>query len=101
MARMIAPYTGAEVEVSDGSVERWLARGFILVDGAAKSEPGDEPGDETVEAPVEEPGDDGAQCPDADSTISEIRAFADARGIDLPKKANKTALLAAIEEAVA
>ncbi|OUN47319.1 hypothetical protein B5G20_04965 [Collinsella sp. An7] len=102
MARMIAPYTGAEVDVPSVSVERWLARGFISVDEAG--------GVEADEAACERADEDyagasggeaGAERPDAGSTITEIRAYAEAHGVSLPKKANKAAMLAALEEAMA
>lgn len=40
-----------------------------------------------------------APLPDAGSTVAEIRAFADARGIDLPARARKSELLKIIKGA--
>ena len=37
-----------------------------------------------------------APLPTADSTIAEIRAWAKANGVELPKRGNKAALLSAI-----
>ena len=78
MARMREPYTGTVFEVAPGKVSARLASGWSLLDGEAP-EPTDEP------------------KPTADSTIAEIRAWAKANGVALPKKGNKAALLAAIE----
>lgn len=40
-----------------------------------------------------------APLPDAGSTVAEIRAYADACGIDLPARARKSELLEIIKEA--
>lgn len=102
MARMIAPYTGAEVDVPSGSVERWIARGFIAVDGAAPVEADEAACEQADDGHADGGGDEaGAELPDADSTITEIRAYAEAHGVSLPKKANKAAMLAALKEAMA
>lgn len=102
MARMIAPYTGAEVDVPSGSVERWLARGFISVDEVAEVEADGAACEQADEDHAEANGGEaGAERPDAGSTITEIRAYAEAHGVSLPKKANKAAMLAALEEAMA
>lgn len=98
MPRMRAPHTGVVFEVAQGNVERRLARGFALVDPPATSA-------DYGEAGHHEPVDDGepgqaavpdATKPDETSTIAEIRAWADARNVELPAKGNKAALLAAI-----
>lgn len=100
MARMIVPYTGAEVDVPSGSVERWLARGFIAVDGAGKVEADEAACEQAGDGHADE-GEEGAELPDSDSTITEIRAYAEAHGVSLPKKSNKAAMLAALKEAMA
>ena len=98
MPRMRAPYTGVVFEVAQDNVERRLARGFALVDQSA-------PSADDGEAGQPEPVDDGEPCPaavpdapkpDETSTIAEIRAWAEARNVELPAKGNKAALLAAI-----
>ena len=95
MPLMRAPYTGVVFDVEPGSVGRRLERGFELLEEFELPEPG-EP------APVEEPGSDADEeaaaeaKPTADSTIAEIRAWAKANGVELPKRGNKAALLAAI-----
>lgn len=95
MARMREPYTGTVFEVAPGKVSARLASGWSLLDGEAP-----EPTEEVAEAEAEP--EQQAQAPDAtdkptvDSTIAEIRAWAKANGVTLPKKGNKAALLAAI-----
>ena len=98
MARMREPYTGTVFEVAPGKVSARLASGWSLLDG---DEP--EPTAEAAEAekaqeqPAETPAADAdAPKPTVDSTIAEIRAWAKANGVALPKKGNKAALLAAI-----
>lgn len=95
MARMREPYTGTVFEVVPSKVAARLASGWSPLDGeapaataeVAESEP-------TREQPAEAPEATGK--PTADSTIAEIRAWAKANGVELPKKGNKAALLAAI-----
>lgn len=102
MARMIAPYTGAEVDVPSGSVERWLARGFLVVDETEQVDADESVCEQANDGHADDGGDEaGAELPDSDSTITEIRAYADAHGVSLPKKANKAAMLAALKEAMA
>lgn len=100
MPRMRAPYTGTVFDVQPENVERRLARGFALL------EPWEPPAAEVDEAEPEhedEPEPEPEQtaeleipAPTADSTIAEIRAWADAHGVELPAKGNKAELLAAI-----
>lgn len=95
MARMREPYTGTVFEVAPSKVAARLASGWALLDGDAP-EPTAEVAEaeptqgQAAEAP--EPSD----RPTADSTIAEIRAWAKANGVALPKRGNKAALLAAI-----
>ena len=100
MPRMRAPYTGVVFDVSPENVEKRLARGFELlepweppaaeVDGP-EPEHRDEPEPEPEQAAETE-----TPAPTADSTIAEIRAWAEAHGVELPAKGNKADLLAAI-----
>lgn len=98
MPRMRAPYTGTVFDVAPENVERRLARGFALL------EPWEPPAAEVDEAEPEheaepEPeqtAEPDAPAPTAGSTIAEIRAWAEAHGVDLPAKGNKAELLAAI-----
>lgn len=95
MARMREPYTGTVFEVAPSKVAARLASGWALLDGdapeptaeVAEAEPAQ---GQAAEAP--EPSD----RPTAESTIAEIRAWAKANGVALPKKGNKAALLSAI-----
>ena len=93
MARMREPYTGTVFEVAPGKVSARLASGWSMLDGEAP-EPTEEVADAEPEQPTEayEPTD----RPTAESTIAEIRAWAKANGVTLPKRGNKAALLAAI-----
>lgn len=94
MARMREPFTGGVFDVPAPRVARYLGRGYALLDG----EPGPEPASEEPERPAETPATDADKPkPTAESTIAEIRAWARAHGVALPKKGNKAALLAAIE----
>ena len=94
MARMREPFTGGVFDVPASKVAKYLGRGYALLDG--------EPGPATVderpnERPAETPAADAdAPKPTAESTIAEIRAWAKANGVALPKKGNKAQLLAAI-----
>lgn len=97
MARMREPFTGGIFEVPASNVEKYLGRGYALLDGEPEPASVDEiesgHEQEPAETPVaatEEPK------PTADSTIAEIRAWAKANGVELPKRGNKAALLAAI-----
>ncbi|HJB55645.1 MAG TPA: hypothetical protein IAA39_07990 [Candidatus Olsenella avistercoris] len=95
MPRMREPFTGGVFDVPASKVEKYLGRGYALLDG--EPEPAhvdDAPDERPTETPVattDEPK------PTAESTIAEIRAWAKANGVALPKRGNKAALLAAIE----
>ena len=106
MARMREPYTGTVFDVVPKKVEKRLAAGWALLDGdvPAPVDAADEadPEPEAPEAAEAEPmnGDEGQDAgvkPTAESTIAEIRAYAKAHGVELPKKGNKAALLAALD----
>ena len=96
MARMREPYTGTVFEVAPGKVSARLASGWSLLDGEPDPAPASvgeveaEQPDETPVAKADEPK------PNADSTIAEIRAWAKANGVELPKRGNKAQLLEAI-----
>lgn len=100
MPRMRAPYTGVVFDVQPENVDKRLARGFALLEPYEPPAPEPEPEEpETEREPAaEEPASD-APKPTAESTIAEIRAWAKANGVELPKKGNKAALLEAIEGA--
>ena len=97
MARMREPFTGGVFDVPASKVEKYLGRGYALLDGEPKptsvgeveSDHEQEPAETTV-AEADEPK------PTADSTIAEIRAWAKEHGVELPKRGNKAALLSAI-----
>ena len=98
MPRMRAPYTGVVFDVAPENVERRLARGFELLGPweppaaeVDEAEPESEP-----EPEPEQTAEPDATAPTADSTIAEIRAWAEAHGVELPAKGNKADLLAAI-----
>ena len=99
MPRMRAPYTGTIFDVAPENVERRLARGFALL------EPWEPPAAEVDEAEPEheaEPEQTAEleiHAPTADSTIAEIRAWADAHGVELPAKGKKAELLEAVGKA--
>ena len=93
MARMREPYTGTVFEVAPGKVSARLASGWALLDGD-EPEPTEEVADAEPEQPAEAP--EPTDRPTADSTIAEIRAWAKANGVELPKRGNKAQLLAAI-----
>ena len=94
MARMREPFTGGIFDVPASKVTKYLGRGYALLDGSVKpvyvDERPDERPAETPVAKTDEPK------PTAESTIAEIRAWAKAHGVELPKRGNKAALLAAI-----
>ena len=95
MARMREPFTGGVFDVPASRVEKYLGRGYALLDGEPEPAIVDEQQDE---CPTATPAADAdAPKPTAESTIAEIRAWAKANGVALPKKGNKAALLAAIE----
>lgn len=94
MARMREPFTGGVFDVPASKVAKYLGRGYALLDGepspAIVDEHPDERPAETPVATTDEPK------PTADSTIAEIRAWAKAHGVALPKKGNKAQLLEVI-----
>ena len=85
MIRMAAPYTGIVHSVDETKVAARLAAGYRLIDTIPEK-----PEQEAAEEPIELP-----PLPSRDSTIAEIRAYAKAAGIDLPK-GNKADLLEAL-----
>lgn len=95
MARMREPFTGGVFDVPASRVAKYLGRGYALLDGEPEPAIVDEVEreQEPAETPVamtDEPK------PTAESTIAEIRAWAKANGVALPKKGNKAQLLEAI-----
>lgn len=104
MPRMRAPYTGVVFDVHPDNVEKRLERGFELLETFGRIDADSELEQESDEPePSKETLADGAasdaQKPTEDSTIAEIRGWAAAHGVELPKRGNKAALLAAIEGA--
>lgn len=97
MARMREPFTGGVFDVPAPRVEKYLGRGYALLDGEPEPAFVDEVESDHEQEPAETPvAEADAPKPTAESTIAEIRAWAKARGVALPKKGNKAALLAAI-----
>lgn len=104
MARMREPFTGGVFDVPAPKVAKYLGRGYALLDGEPEPAIVDEyPNDsrrdneralekmwEGASPTTDEPK------PTAESTIAEIRAWAKAHGVALPKRGNKAALLSAI-----
>ena len=94
MARMREPFTGGVFDVPASKVAKYLGRGYALLDGEpAPAIVGERPDERPAETPVAKTDE---HKPTADSTIAEIRAWAKANGVPLPKRGNKAALLAAI-----
>lgn len=94
MARMREPFTGGVFDVPAPKVAKYLGRGYALLEGGPEPASVDERPDER---PAETPAADAdAPKPTADSTIAEIRAWAKANGVVLPKRGNKAQLLAVI-----
>lgn len=97
MARMREPFAGGVFDVPASKVAKYLGRGYALLDGEPEPAPVDEIESDHEQEPAETPAADAdAPKPTAESTIAEIRAWAKAHGVALPKKGNKAALLAAI-----
>lgn len=97
MARMREPFTGGIFDVPAHKVAKYLGRGYALLDGEPEPASVDEVESDHEQEPAETPVADGGETkPTAESTIAEIRAWAKANGVELPKKGNKAALLAAI-----
>ena len=97
MARMAAPYTCVVYEVAPEKVAARLASGFRLIEGEQPAQPA--PAHAATAKPAQSQADEApAELPPAptrESTIAEIRAYAKAAGIDLPK-GSKAKLLAAL-----
>ena len=96
MARMREPFTGGVFDVPASKVAKYLGRGYALLDG--EPEPPtvcDDVADEPTPEPERTAATDEPK-PTAESTIAEIRAWAKAHGVELPKKGNKAQLLKAI-----
>ena len=97
MPRMREPFAGGVFDVPASKVAKYLGRGYALLDGSVKPVYVDERGNDHEQDPAEMPvAEADAPKPTAESTIAEIRAWAKANGVALPKKGNKAALLAAI-----
>ena len=97
MARMREPYTGTVFEVAPGKVSARLASGWSLLDGEPDRAPASVGEVEAEQEPAETPVAEADEPkPTAESTIAEIRAWAKANGVALPKRGNKAQLLAAI-----
>lgn len=107
MARMREPFTGGVFDVPASKVEKYLGRGYVPLDGSVKPASVNEHPDDARrehERALEKMWESAAPTtdepkPTSESTIAEIRAWAKANGVALPKKGNKAQLLAAIEEA--
>ena len=97
MPRMREPFTGGVFDVPASKVEKYLGRGYALLDGEPKPATVDEIESDHGRGPAETPvATTDEPKPTADSTIAEIRAWAKANGVPLPKRGNKAQLLAAI-----
>lgn len=97
MARMREPFTSGVFDVPASKVEKYLGRGYALLDGEPEPATVDEIESDHEQEPAETPvATTDKPKPTAESTIAEIRAWAKANGVALPKKGNKAALLAAI-----
>lgn len=97
MARMREPFTGGVFDVPASKVAKYLGRGYALLDGEPEPATVDEVESDHEQEPAETPAADAdAPKPTVESTIAEIRAWAKANGVELPKRGNKAALLAAI-----
>ena len=97
MPRMREPFTGGVFDVPASKVAKYLGRGYALLDGEPEPASVDEVESDHEQEPAETPVDTTDEPrPTAESTIAEIRAWAKANGVALPKKGNKAALLAAI-----
>lgn len=97
MARMREPFTGGVFDVPAPKVDKYLGRGYALLDGEPEPASVDEIEGDHEQEPAETPvATTDEPKPTADSTIAEIRAWAKANGVTLTKKANKAAMLAAI-----
>ena len=89
MPLMRSRWSGRVVTVAPEHVADRLALGYSVIDGTEPPEP------EQVEEPEGGPEPvESDPLPDDGSTISEIRAYAKAHGIELPRRASKAELLA-------
>ena len=97
MPRMREPFTGGVFDVPASKVDKYLGRGYALLDGEPEPATVDEVESGREQEPAETPvAKTDEPKPTADSTIAEIRAWAKANGVALPKRGNKAQLLAAI-----
>ena len=97
MARMREPFAGGVFDVPASKVEKYLGRGYALLDGGPEPASVDEIESGHEQEPAETPvATTDEPKPNAESTIAEIRAWAKSNGVELPKRGNKAALLAAI-----
>ena len=97
MARMREPFTGGVFDVPAHKVAKYLGRGYALLDGEPEPASVDEVESDHEQEPAETPAaETDAPKPNAESTIAEIRAWAKANGVELPKRGNKAQLLEAI-----
>lgn len=93
MAVMLSPFTGTRFTVRDENVVKRIELGYRLVEGG-NAEPcmaddaADACSDDLPEAP---------KIPDEGSTIAEIREYAKAVGVKLPRSGSKADLLAALQ----
>lgn len=94
---MREPFTGGVFDVPEPKVAKYLGRGYALLDGEPDPSSVDEIEGDREQEPAETPvAKTDEPRPTAESTIAEIRAWAKANGMALPKRGNKAALLAAI-----
>ena len=97
MARMREPFTGGVFDVPASRVAKYLGRGYALLDGEPGPASVDEVESDHEQEPAEPPVAEADEPkPTAESTIAEIRAWAKANGVELPKRGNKAQLLEAI-----
>lgn len=97
MARMREPFTGGVFDVPASKVDKYLGRGYTLLDGEPERASVDEAESDHEQGPAETPvATTDEPKPTDESTIAEIRAWAKANGVALPKRGNKAQLLAAI-----
>ena len=97
MPMMREPFTGGVFDVPASKVAKYLGRGYALLDGEPEPASVDEAEGDHEQEPAETPvAKTDEPKPNAGSTIAEIRAWAKANGVTLPKRGNKAQLLAAI-----
>lgn len=101
MPRMREPFTGGVFDVPASKVAKYLGRGYALLDVETEPAIVDEIESDHEQEPAETPvAETDEPKPTADSTIAEIRAWAKAHGVELPKRGNKAQLLAAMAREV-